>query len=80
MSRFAHIPNTLTAKTLQKSERGEDVHHSANSSGLSGRDWVHAARVSGMVTTDSFLRTAGLNSAKWRGAICYRQVNMHAVT
>jgi DNA-damage-inducible protein J len=29
-----HIPNALTAKTLEKSERGEDVHHAKDAPDL----------------------------------------------
>ena len=29
-----HVPNALTAATLEKSERGEDVHHAKNADDL----------------------------------------------
>ncbi len=29
-----HVPNKLTAKTLAKSEQGEDLHHTENAKAL----------------------------------------------
>ena len=32
-----HVPNKLTAQTLAKSERGEDIHHAKDASDLFGQ-------------------------------------------